>query len=196
MSNSLDCSTCGLQHTRLPCTSPNSGAYSSSCPWSQWCYPTISSSVIPFSSRLQSFLASGSFPMSQFLASGGQNIGFSTSTSVLPMNQFFTSGSQSIRASASTYILPVNIQHWFPLWLTGFISWDSLPSWGTLKSLLPPRNSKASIIWHSDLSMVQFSHPYMNTGKTTAFTIQTFVSKLMSLLFNMLRSKHLLISWL
>ena len=75
-----------LQHARLPCLSPNSGAYSNSFPSSWWCHPTISSSVIPFSSRRQSIPAAGSFPMSQFFTSDGQSIGFSTSTSVLPMN--------------------------------------------------------------------------------------------------------------
>ena len=87
----------GLQYTRPPCPSPTPGAYSNSGPLSQWCHPTISSSVIPFSSRLQSFPVSGSFPMSQFLTSGGQSIGVSASASVLPMNS----------------------QDWFPLGLTG-----------------------------------------------------------------------------
>ena len=90
----------GLQHTRLPCPSPSPGAYSNSCPLSQWCHPTISSSVIPFSSCPQSFPASGSFLMSQF----------------------FESGSQTIGASASASIFPMNIQDWFPLGLTGLIS--------------------------------------------------------------------------
>ena len=76
----------GLQHAQLPCPSPTPGAYSNSCPSSRWCHPTISSSVIPFSSCLQSFPSSGSFPMSQFFASGGQSIGVSASTSFLPMN--------------------------------------------------------------------------------------------------------------
>ena len=76
----------GLQHTRLPRPSPTPRACSNSCPSSQWCHPTISSSVIPFSSCLQSFPPSGSFPMSQFFPSGGQSIGVSASTSVLPMN--------------------------------------------------------------------------------------------------------------
>ena len=76
----------GLQHTSLPCPSPTPRACSNSCPSSQWCHPTISPSVIPFSSCLQSFLASGSFPMSQFFPSGGQSIGASASASVLPMN--------------------------------------------------------------------------------------------------------------
>ena len=93
----------GLQHTRLPCPSPTPGAYSNSFPSSQWCHPTISSSVVPFSSHLQSFPASGSFPMSQFFISGGQSFGVSASTSVLPMS----------------------IQHWFPLGLTGFICLQS-----------------------------------------------------------------------
>ena len=94
----------GLQHARLPCPSPTPEAYSNSCPSSQWCHPTISSSVFPFSSRLQSFPASESFPMSHFFASGGQSIG----------------------VSASTSVLPVNIRDWFPLGfplgLTGWIS--------------------------------------------------------------------------
>ena len=78
----------GLRHTRLPCPSPMLRACSSSRPSSQWCHPTISSSVFPFSSCFQSFPASGSFPLSQFFASDGQSIGVSTSASVLPMNMF------------------------------------------------------------------------------------------------------------
>ena len=97
------CDPHGLQHVRLPCPSPTPGVCSNSCPSSQWCHPTISSSVIPFSSYLQSFPASGSFPLSQFFASGGQSIGVSASASVLPMN----------------------IQDWFPLGLTGLISFAS-----------------------------------------------------------------------
>ena len=93
----------GLQHARPPCLSPTPGACSNSCPWSQWCHPTISSSVIPSSSHLQFFPASGSFPMSQFFAAGGQSIGVSASASVLPMN----------------------IQDWFPLGLTALISLKS-----------------------------------------------------------------------
>jgi len=93
----------GLQHARIPCPPPTLGACSNSCPLSWWCHPTISSSVVPFSSCLQSFPASGSFPVSQFFASGGQSIGASTSASVLPMN----------------------IQDWFPLGLTGLISLQS-----------------------------------------------------------------------
>ena len=76
----------GLQHARPPCPLPTPGVYSNSCPLSQWCHPTILSSVIPFSSCLQSFPASGSFPMSQFFTSGGQSIGISASASVLPIN--------------------------------------------------------------------------------------------------------------
>ena len=76
----------GLQHTRPPCPSPTPKAYSNSCPLSQWCHPSISSSIIPFFSCLQSFPSSQSFQMSQLFASGGQRIGVSASTSVLPMN--------------------------------------------------------------------------------------------------------------
>ena len=90
----------GLQHTRLPCPSPSPGVCSNSCPLSQWCHPTISSSVVPFSSCPQSFPASGSFPMSQPFASGGQRIGVSVSASVFTMN----------------------IWVWFPLGLIGLIS--------------------------------------------------------------------------
>ena len=87
-------------HARSPCPLPTPGVYPNSCPLSQWCHPTISSSVIPFSYRLQSFPASGSFQMSQFFTSGGQSTG----------------------VSASTSVLPVNIQDWFPLGWTGWIS--------------------------------------------------------------------------
>ena len=76
----------GLQHARPPCPSPTPRVYPNSCPLSRWCHPTVSSSVIPFSSHLQSFPASGSFPVSQFFTSGGQSTGVSASTSVLPMN--------------------------------------------------------------------------------------------------------------
>jgi len=76
----------GLQHPRPPSPSPTSGVHPNLCPLSWWCHPTISSSVVPFSSRPQSFPASGSFPMSQRFTSGGQSIGVSASTSVLPMN--------------------------------------------------------------------------------------------------------------
>ena len=76
----------GLQHARPPCPSPIPGVHSNSCPSSQWCHPTISSSVIPFPSCLQFFPASGSFQMSQFFASGGQSIGVSATASILPMN--------------------------------------------------------------------------------------------------------------
>ena len=93
----------GLQHAWLRCPSPTPGACSNSCLLSRWCYPTISSSVIPFSSCLQSFPTSGSFQMSQFFASGGQSIG----------------------ASASASVLPMNIQDWFPLGFTSLISLQS-----------------------------------------------------------------------
>ena len=131
----------GLQHARPPCLSPTPRVYPHLHPLSWWCHPTNSSSVIPLSSHLQSFPASGSFPMSQFFTSGGQSIGISASTSVLPMNT----------------------QDWSPLgrdWL------DFLAVQGTLKSLLQHRSSRASILWCSAFFMVQLSHPYMTTGKT------------------------------
>ena len=94
------CDPHGLQHARVPCPSPSPSICSNSCPVSQWYHPTISSSVIPFSSCLQSFPTSGSFPM----------------------NQLFTSVGQHIGALASASVLPMNIQGWFPLGLTGVIS--------------------------------------------------------------------------
>ena len=132
----------------------------------------------PFSSHLQSFPASGSFPMNQFFASGEQSISFRFSIS--PSNEY--SGLISFRMD----------------WL------ELLAVQGTLKSLLQHHSSKASILWHSAFFTVQLSHPYMTTGKTIALTRWTFVGKVMSLLFNMLsrlvitflpRSKRLLISW-
>ena len=165
----------GLQRARLPGPSLSPWVCSNSCPLSWWCHPTISSSVIPFSSHFQSFPASGCFQMSQFFASGGQSIGVSTSSSISWMN----------------------IQDWFSLCLTGLISLQ----FKGFSSLLQYHSSKASILWHS----AQFSHPYMTTGKTIALTRWTFVGKVMSLLFNMLsmlviaflpRSKGLFISWL
>ena len=152
------------------------GLYSNSCPSFLWCHPTISSSIIPYSSCLQSFPASGSFLINQFFPSGGQTIGTSASASVFPMN----------------------IQDWSPLGLTG---WISLHSKGSQESS-PTWQLKTSTLWHSAFFMVQFSHPYMTTGKTIALTTRTFFCKVMSLLFNILsrfviaflpRSKCLLI---
>ena len=111
-----------LQHARPPCPSPTPGVYPNPCPLSQWCHPTILSSVVPFSSCPQSFLASGSFPMSQLFAWGGSSIGVSASTSVLPMN---TPGLISFRMD----------------WL------DLLVVQGTLKSLFQHHSPKASILW-------------------------------------------------
>ena len=130
----------GLQHARFPCPSPTSEAYSNLCPSSRWFHPIISSSVLPFSSRLQSFSTSGSFPMSQFFASGGQSIGVSVK-------------------------LPMNIQDWFPLGLTGWISLQS-----KRLSRVFSNTSSASILQRSAVFIVQLSHPYMTTGKTIALT--------------------------
>ena len=168
-----------LQHARLPFPLLSPQVCSNSCPLSRWCHPTISSSIVPFSSCLQSFPASGSFQVSWL----------------------FTSDDQVIGASASASVLPVNIQGLFLLGLTGLIS---LLSKG-LASLFQHHSSKASNFWCLAFLMVQLSHPYMTTEKTIALTRWTFVSKIMSLLFNMLSrfviaflpsSKCLLISWL
>ena len=172
----------GLQHARSPCPSPTPRVYSNSSPLSWWCHPTISSSVIPFSSHLQIFPAS--FPRvfsneSVLCIRWPKYWGFSFSIS--PSNEY--SGLISSRMD----------------WL------DLLAVQRTLKSLLQHHSSKASILWHSAFFIVQLSHPNMTTGKTITLTRWTFVDKVMSLLFNMLsrlvitflpRSKRLLISWL
>ena len=150
-----------LQHPRLPHPSLSPGVCSNSCPLSWWFHLGFSSSVIPFSSCPQSFPASGSFPVSQLVASGHQIIG----------------------ASASASVFAVNIQSWFPLGLTG---WIFLQSKGLSRVFANNTFQKDSILWRSVFFMVQFSHSYMTTGKAIALTIRTFVGKVISLLFNML----------
>ena len=165
----------------LSFTSP--GACSNSCPSSQWCHPTISSSVVTFSSCLQSLPASGSFPMSQFFTPGGQSIG----------------------ASASASVFPMSIQGWFPLPLTGLISFQSKESGETLKSLLQHYSSKASILW----PLASYGPPLTSTRDYWKYHSFDYmdgpVGRVMFLLFNTLsrlviaflsRSMCLLISWL
>ena len=137
----------GPQHARPPCPSPTPKVYPNSCPLSQWCHPTISSSVVPFSSCLQSFPASGSFPMSRIRWPKYWSFSFNIS----PSNEH--SGLIFFRMD----------------WL------DLLAVQGTLKSLLQHYSSKASILQCSAFFIVQLSHPYMTTGKTIALTRQTFV---------------------
>ena len=138
-----------------PCPLPTPGVHPNTCPLSRWCHPTISSSVIHFSSCLQSFPASGSFQMSHLFTSIGQSFSFNIS----PSNEY--SGLISFRMD----------------WL------DLLAVQGTLKSLLQYHSSKASILWCSAFFIFQLSHPYMTSGKTIALTRWTFVGKVMSLLF-------------
>ena len=152
--------THGLQHARLPCPSLTPRACSNSCPWSWWCHLTISSSVVPFSSCLKSFPASGSFPMSQFFTMGGQSTG----------------------ASASASVLPMNIQDWFPLGLTGWISLQSK----RLSRVFSSTTVQIHQFFGAQFFLWSNSQPYMTTGKTIALTRQIFVGKVMSLLFNML----------
>ena len=146
--------THGLQHARPPCPSPTPRACSNSCPLSWWCHPTISSSVVPFFSRLQLFPASGSFSESQFFASGGQSIGVSASTSVPPMN----------------------IQDWF---LLGWTGWIFLQSKG-LSRMFSNTTVQKHQFFGTQLSLRSNSHPYVTTGKTIALTRWTFVVKGMS----------------
>ena len=153
-----------LQHARLPCPSLSPRVCSNSYPLSWWCHPTNSSSVTPFSSCPPSFLemppATGSFPISQFFASGGQSIG----------------------ASASASVLPLNIQDWFPLGLTGLIS---LHSKG-LSSLLQHHSLKASVLLWLSLPYSPTVISIHGYWKTKAFTRWTFVGKVMFLLFNVI----------
>ena len=142
----------------MDCSTP---VCSNSCPSSQCCHPTISSSVIPFSSCLQSFPASGSFPVSQFFTSGGQS--------------FVASASASSSSNEYTGLISSRID-WF----------DLHEVQRTHKSLLQNHSSKASILRCSAFFTVPLSHPYMTTGKTIALTRWTFVDKMMFLLFNML----------
>ena len=301
------------QHARPPCPSPTPGVHPNPCPLSQWCHPTISSSVVPFSSCLQSFPASGSFQMSQLFASGGQSIGtgslaennsgktawlagarchsravldislpsetfdnlssfrklqlhnlycsvrFSHSVMSDSLHEFpwiaahqaslsITNSWSSLKLRSIESVMPSSHlilccplfllpptppsirvfsnestlhMRWPKYWSFSFnispsneysglisfrMNWlDLLVVQGTLKSLLQHHSSKASILWLSALFMVRLSHSYMTTGKTIALTRQTFVGKVMSLLFNILsrlgitflsRSKPVLISWL
>ena len=154
----------GLHHARLPCPSPTPRACSNSCPSSQWCHPTISSSVVPFSSHLQSFPASGSLQISQFFASGGQSIGASALASVLLMNN----------------------QDWFPLELTGLIAllskWNrnlSCCSWSRRMNFMNcstsgfpvlhhlPELAQTHVHWVGDTN--QPSHPL--SSPSSAFSI-------------------------
>ena len=151
----------GLQHARFPCPLSTPGAYLNSWPSSWWCHRTISSSVVPFSSCLHSFPASGSFLMSSALRIRWPMY-WSCSFSISPSNEY--SGLISCR------------MYWF----------DLLAVQGALKSLIQHHNSKPSVLRHSAFFMVQFSHPYMTTRRTITLTRWTFIGKVMSLLFNML----------
>ena len=132
----------GLQHARPPCPSPTPRVYSNPCPLSLWCHPAISSSVITFSSHLQSFSASGSFPVSQFFASDGQRIGVSASASVIPMNS----------------------RDWSTLGWTG---WISLQSMGLSRVFYNTTLQKRKF-FDIQLSLWWNSHPCMATGKNIA----------------------------
>ena len=167
-----------LQHTRLPSPSLSPRACSNSCPLSRLCHPTISASVVSFSSCLQFFPATGGL---------FQQISLHIRC-------------PSIRTSASASVLPMNIQGWFPLGLTDLISLQSKGLSRVFSSTAVQR------LWHSAYFIVQLSHPYMTSGKTIALTIWTFVGKVMSffliccldlsLLFSQGASVCLLISWL
>ena len=163
-----------LQHTRPPCPSPTPRVYPKSCPLSWWCHPTISSSVVPFSSCLQSFPASGSFPMSQLFASGGQSSG----------------------ASASASVLPMSIQDWFPLGWTGWISCsprDSQESFPTpqFKSI---NSSALSFLYSPTLTSI---HNYWKNHNFVSQVMSLLFNMLSMLVIVFLpRSKHFSTSWL
>ena len=167
------------QHVRPPCPSPTTWVHSNSCPSSRWCHSAIFSTVVLFPSCPQSFSASEPFPMSQLFSWGGQSIGVSALASVLPMNT----------------------QDWSPLGWTGWISLQSKELSTVFSNIAVQKHQ----FFGAQLSSQSNSHPYMTTGKTIAFTRQTYLGKVMSLLLDMLsrlvitflpRSKYLLISWL
>ena len=153
----------GLQHARLPRPSPTLGVYSDLCPLSRWCFLTISSSPAPFSFCPQIF----------------PSIRVFSNESVLHIKwpKYWSFNFSSCPSNEYSELISFRVD-----WL------DLLAVQGTLKSLLQHHNSKASILWHSAFFMVQLSHPYMTTRKTIALIIGTFVSIVMSLLFNMLSS--------
>ena len=152
----------GQQHTRLPCPSPTPGVYPNSYPLSWWCHPTISSSVVPFSSCLQFFPTSGSFKWVSSLHQVAKVLEFQHQSTSEYSNDY--SGLISFRKDCL----------------------ELLAVQGTLKSLFQHHSSKASILWCWAFFIFRLSHPYMTTGKTIALTRWTFVGKVMSLLFNML----------
>ena len=158
----------GLQHARIPCPSPTPRACSNSCPSSRWCHLTILSSVTPFSSCLQSFPASGPFPV----------------------NQFFTSGGQSIRASASASVLSMNIQDWFPFGWTGWISLQS-------KGLSRVFSNTIVIVQLSHPYMIT-GNTIALTRRTFVGKVMSLLFNMLSRLVIAFlpRSKRLLISWL
>ena len=186
MSNSLQ--PHWLQHTSLICPSPSPGVCSNSWPLSRWCHPTISSSIVLFSSCLLPFPKVSGKDLSQHQG----------------LFQWVSSSHQMTR------VLEFQLQHlsfqWIPRVDFFRIDWfDLLAIQGTFRSLLQHHSSKASALWCSAFFIVQLSHLYMTNDKTVALTIQTFVGKVMSLFFNMLsglviafflRSKCLLILWL
>ena len=169
----------GLQHTRIPCPSLSPELYSNSCPLVQWCHPTISSSVVPFSNCLQSFPASGSFPMSWLFVSGGQ----------------------SVEASASVSVLSMNIQGLFPLGLTGLI----FLLFKGLSKVFSNTTVWKNQLFSAQPSLWSSSHICTWLLENHSFDYMDLCRKVLSLLFITLswfviaflpRRKCLLISWL
>ena len=174
----------------------------SETPWTAACQASLSITKLPEFTQTHVHLVSDSIQPSHPLLSPSPAFNHSQHQGFFPMSQFFTSGGQSIGVSASASVLPMNIQYWFPLGWTG---WISLQSKGFSRVFSQHHSSKASILLRSGFFIVQPSHPYMTIRKTVALTKQPFVGKVMSLLFNVLfrlvitflpKSKRLLISWL
>ena len=164
----------GLQHARTPCPSPTPRVYSNSCPLSRWCHPTVSSSVIPFSSRLQSFPASGSFPMSQF----------------------FISGSQSVEVSASASILAMTILDWFPLGLTHLITLQTKGLSRVFSNTTVQKHQFFdSFLYTPTLISI---HDYWKIHRFDLLAVMSLLFNTLSrfVITFLWRSKHLLISWL
>ena len=159
----------GLQLTRLPCPSPTPGACSNSCPSSQWCHPTISSSVVPSALNLSQHQGPFQWVSSSHQLAKVLEFQLQHRSVPLPflMSQLLASGGQSTEVSASAPVLPMHIQDWFPLGLTCFISLQSKGL--TLKSLFQHHSQKHQFYSTQLSSLSKSHHPYMTTGKTSSF---------------------------
>ena len=167
----------GLQRTRLPCPSPSPRACSNSCPLSQWCHPTISSSIVPFSS-IESVMSSNHFILYCPLL---------LLPSIFPRTRVFSNESALCIRWPNYWSFSISPSKKYSGLISFRVDWfDLLAVKRTVKRLPQHHSSKASILWCSAFFIIQLWHPYLTTGKTVTLTRRTFVGKVMLLLFNML----------